>query len=72
MSVATIHIDGAARGNPGPAAFAFVIQSPEHGLIEESKTLGEYRVKSAELKQLYEEARQLARHFRQVSGISLR
>ena len=25
---ATMHVDGAARGNPGPAAFAFVIDRP--------------------------------------------
>src|SRR5271154_6432896 len=35
----TIHTDGAARGNPGPAAFAFVIArsgdtvAEEHGLL---------------------------------------
>lgn len=30
----TIHIDGAARGNPGPAAFAYVIQ--EGATVEEA------------------------------------
>ncbi len=36
----TIHIDGAARGNPGPAAFAFVIAAPDGRTIEESGLLG--------------------------------
>jgi len=37
----TIHIDGAARGNPGPAAFAYIIA--EHGkqVIEEKGCLGD-------------------------------
>jgi ribonuclease HI len=29
-----IHIDGAARGNPGPAAFAFIIQKQGSAAIE--------------------------------------
>jgi ribonuclease HI len=36
----TIHIDGAARGNPGPAAFAYVIQPPNGPAIEEADCLG--------------------------------
>lgn len=40
MSEAIIHIDGAARGNPGPAAYAVVIERPGHGPIEEAKALG--------------------------------
>jgi ribonuclease HI len=39
-SVWTIHTDGAARGNPGPAAVAYVIQRPGEPVIEESGTLG--------------------------------
>jgi ribonuclease HI len=35
-----IHIDGAARGNPGPAAFAFVIQREGSPPIEENGLLG--------------------------------
>jgi ribonuclease HI len=35
-----IHIDGAARGNPGPAAFAFVIQKEGSPPIEENGLLG--------------------------------
>ncbi len=37
----TIHIDGASRGNPGPAAFAFVIASPGAAPVEEHGKLGE-------------------------------
>jgi ribonuclease HI len=39
MSV-TIHIDGAARGNPGPAAFAYVITPDQGPVIEEHGRLG--------------------------------
>ncbi len=39
--VLTINIDGAARGNPGPAAFAYVIARDGHPLIEEGGRLGE-------------------------------
>src|SRR5437870_5310540 len=35
-----IHIDGAARGNPGPAAYAFVIEQPGAPTIEEAGRLG--------------------------------
>ncbi|MCS7045624.1 MAG: ribonuclease HI family protein [Gemmataceae bacterium] len=37
----TIFTDGAARGNPGPAAYAFVIQRPGQPTIEEAGRLGE-------------------------------
>jgi ribonuclease HI len=37
----TIHTDGAARGNPGPAAFAFVISRPGQPDVEDSGCLGE-------------------------------
>jgi ribonuclease HI len=35
-----VHIDGAARGNPGPAAFAFIIQKEGAPPIEENGILG--------------------------------
>src|SRR5947209_20132319 len=35
-----IHIDGAARGNPGPAAYAFIIQKEGSPALEEKGTLG--------------------------------
>jgi ribonuclease HI len=39
-AVLTINIDGAARGNPGPAAFAFVILRDGQPVIEEAGRLG--------------------------------
>ncbi|MDB5305800.1 MAG: rnhA [Gemmataceae bacterium] len=36
----TMHIDGAARGNPGPAAYAVVITRPGLPVVEEADTLG--------------------------------
>src|SRR5438445_696140 len=38
--IPTLHIDGASRGNPGPAAFAFVITRPGLPPVEEAQTLG--------------------------------
>jgi ribonuclease HI len=37
----TIHTDGAARGNPGPAAFSFVISRPGQTDVEDGGCLGE-------------------------------
>src|SRR5438874_5503142 len=104
-AVLTIHIDGAARGNPGPAAYAYVITGGGHPLIEEAGCLGsatnnvaeytalvkalqrasalrgtrlhvnsdsellvkqmngEYRVKNEQLRDLFDEAKTLARQF---------
>jgi ribonuclease HI len=104
----SVHIDGASRGNPGPAAFAFVIKLPDASPIEEYGTLGEltnnvaeytallralqraaelslsrlhvhsdsellvkqmsgeYRVKNADLRELYEQAQNLIRKFQSV------
>jgi len=100
-----INIDGAARGNPGPAAYAYIIVRDGHPQIEEAGCLGsatnnvaeytalvnalqraaelggkrvlirsdsellvkqmngEYRVKNEQLRELYEEARQLVKRF---------
>jgi ribonuclease HI len=106
----TIHTDGAARGNPGPSAFAYVIARDGAPPIEEAGTLGrmtnnqaeytalvralehaarigperpvvvqsdselmvkqmrgEYRVKNEELRDLYEQARDLSRRFPSVT-----
>jgi ribonuclease HI len=105
-SVLTIHTDGASRGNPGAAAFAYVIERDGADPIEEAGCLGqmtnnqaeytalvkalehalelgagnrllihsdsellvkqmngEYRVKNEELRDLYEQARNLVRRF---------
>jgi ribonuclease HI len=36
-----LHVDGGARGNPGPAAIGVVISTPEGELVEEiSETIG--------------------------------
>jgi ribonuclease HI len=35
-----INIDGAARGNPGPASFAYVIRRPDGSTIRDSGCLG--------------------------------
>jgi len=37
----TIHIDGAARGNPGPAAFGYVIRHDGETVLEENGLLGQ-------------------------------
>jgi ribonuclease HI len=37
---ATMHIDGAARGNPGPAAYAVVLNRPGEAVVEEADTIG--------------------------------
>jgi ribonuclease HI len=39
--VVTIHTDGAARGNPGPAAYAYIIEQDGAPAIEEKGTLGQ-------------------------------
>ncbi len=105
----TIHTDGASRGNPGPAAFAYVIAQDGEDPIEEAGKLGrmtnnqaeylalvralehalelgvhyrvvvhsdsellvkqmkgEYRVKNADLRDLYEEATALCGRFNQA------
>ena len=102
----TIHTDGASRGNPGAAAFAYVIARPDESPIEQGGCIGEmtnnqaeytalvralehalrlgpehrlhihadselmvkqmrgeYKVKNAELRDLYERARDLAEKF---------
>ena len=37
----TIHVDGAARGNPGPAAFAYVIARPGAAPVEHGERMGD-------------------------------
>ncbi|MBY0527651.1 MAG: ribonuclease HI family protein [Gemmataceae bacterium] len=107
-ALTTVNIDGAARGNPGPAAFAFVIAQPGRQPVEEKGCLGhktnnvaeytalvkalaraaelgarrlliksdsellvkqmngEYRVKNEDLQELFQEAKELSRHFDSV------
>lgn len=37
---ATMHIDGGARGNPGPAAYAVVLARPGEPVVEEAEAIG--------------------------------
>src|SRR5262245_25371149 len=104
-----INIDGAARGNPGPAAFAYVITRDGEPPVEHAGCLGEatnniaeytalvraleraaelgaarvhgrsdsevlvkqmngeYKVKNASLRELYDQAQELAARFKAVS-----
>jgi len=60
--VFTIHTDGAARGNPGPAAYSYVIERPGLPDIEVKERLGETTNNVAEytaLVQALEHARTL-------------
>jgi ribonuclease HI len=43
-----IHIDGAARGNPGPAAYAFIIHREGSPVLEEKGLLGKATNNQAE------------------------
>jgi ribonuclease HI len=112
--IATIHVDGASRGNPGDAAYAVVINVPGRPVVEESGTLGkqtnnvaeytalikalekaeslhlrrlhihsdselmvkqmrgEYRVKNEDLRNLYEDAKELEKGFSSVTFTHVR
>lgn len=107
--IARINIDGGARGNPGPASFAYSIARDGQPAVEESRCLGrttnnvaeytalvkaleraaelglqklhirsdsellvkqmngEYKVKNADLRALFEQAQQLRRQFQTVT-----
>jgi ribonuclease HI len=39
-NTATMHIDGASRGNPGKAAYAVVLARPGEPVVEEADTIG--------------------------------
>ena len=108
-TIPTIHIDGAARGNPGPAAYAFVLRQTGSADVEVAATMGkatnnvaeytalvkaleharkvgidaveiysdsellvkqmkgQYRVKNADLKTLYDAADKLRKQFQKVN-----
>ena len=51
---ATIHIDGASRGNPGPAAYAVVLARPGMPVVEEADTIGKATNNIAEYTALVE------------------
>jgi ribonuclease HI len=56
----TIHIDGAARGNPGPAAFAYVIARNGEPIIEDHGCLGSSTNNQAEYTALIRALRRAA------------
>ena len=48
-----LHVDGGARGNPGPAAIGVVISAPDGGLVEEvAETIGDATNNVAEYRAL--------------------
>src|SRR5262245_62448382 len=51
---ATMHIDGASRGNPGKAAYAVVLARPGQPVIEEADTIGKATNNVAEYTALVE------------------
>jgi ribonuclease HI len=57
----TIHIDGAARGNPGPAAYAFVISRDKGPAIVENGLLGKATNNQAEYSALIKALERAAR-----------
>ena len=64
----TIYTDGAARKNPGPAAFGYVIQRPGEHAIEEKGTLGVTTNNVAE----YEGVLRALRHAQSLGGSTIR
>lgn len=52
--MATMHIDGASRGNPGPAAYAIVLARPGLPVVEEADTIGKATNNIAEYTALVE------------------
>jgi ribonuclease HI len=74
MKKVIVHVDGGARGNPGPAAAACVITSPDGELLEEhSQLLGTATNNVAEYRALLlglERARELGASEVEVVGDS--
>jgi len=61
-----VHTDGAARGNPGPAAIGIVVQDETgHTVYESSRTLGTHTNNEAEYMALI-----AALHYLKESGIN--
>jgi ribonuclease HI len=68
-TVLTIYTDGASRGNPGAAAYAFVIHCDGQPAIEEADCLGQMTNNQAEytaLVRALERALQLGQHHRVI------
>jgi ribonuclease HI len=61
--VLLVYTDGAARGNPGPAAIAYAIFNPEGDCIEkDSKTIGARTNNQAEYEAMIWAIERVARH----------
>ncbi len=59
---ATVYFDGASRGNPGPAAAAYVVEDPDGVVVEDAREIGEATNNEAEYAALLDavtEAREL-------------
>ena len=77
---ARLSTDGGARGNPGPAAFAYVLESEDGSVLDArgepigvaTNNVAEYRVKNAALRGLSLEAARLARRFDRVTYRAVR
>jgi ribonuclease HI len=69
-----VHVDGGARGNPGPAAIAAIIATPEGEAVEErSEVIGEATNNAAEYRALLlgiERARELGARELELVGDS--
>ncbi|HTU91534.1 MAG TPA: ribonuclease HI family protein [Gemmataceae bacterium] len=68
-TVLTIHTDGASRGNPGDAAYAYVISRDDQPPIEEADCLGQMTNNQAEyiaLVRALEHALELGPHHRLI------
>jgi len=69
-----VHVDGGARGNPGPAAIAAVLSDPDGGVVEErAETIGIATNNVAEYRALLlgiERARALGAHEVDIVGDS--
>ena len=66
-AVLSIHTDGASRGNPGEAAFAYIISRDDEPPIEEADCLGQMTCNQAEytaLVRALEHALELGAHHR--------
>lgn len=59
-AIAQIHTDGAARGNPGPAAWSYVIELPGRKPIEAAECIGESTNNVAEYRALIEALKRAA------------
>jgi len=67
----TVNTDGGARGNPGPAACAFVIRSEGEILFKDSKFLGKATNNQAEYQGVVMALRYLSENASSFSGMEI-